>query len=98
MENKLQKVQAFLSKIEGEGLMTEQQAFVIQAEQEMFGGVNRKCTNSSTACEDTNFGCKNGNSWCNKQSDNEECVNLPELNKNGLIGCEVNSGCTNSVC
>lgn len=98
MENKLQKVQAFLSKLEGAGLMDEHQAFVFQAEQDMIGGINRKCTNSSTACEDTNIGCKNGTTWCNKNSDNEECLNLPELNQNALLGCDSNSGCTNAPC
>lgn len=90
MENKLQQVKAFLSKIEGDGLKEEHQAFLFKCDQEIIGGKNLKCTNSSTACEDTNTGCTNKGNWCNKNSDNTDCNNLIiQPDPNTPIGCTI---------
>lgn len=90
MESKLQQVKAFLSKIEGEGLMEEHQAFLLKCEHEMIGGTNHDCTNQSTACEDTNARCTNKGNNCNKLSDNIKCNNLIiQPDPNTPIGCTI---------
>lgn len=93
MENKLQKVQAFLSKIEGAGLMDEQQEFVIQCDQNLIGGSNSgNCINQGNGCGNVNRGCTNFGDACNGSEDNESCHNVIGREDNTDNGCILNPG------